>query len=122
MVEHLFNEQIKSIQSDGDTEFKSLGSLLTKEGVLNKLTYSYALKHNDVVECWHRYIVECDLGLLYIDYMPKCYWPYVMSTTTYFLNKLPSKVLSSFSPFKVLFCKVSDYSLWKVFGLIVFSI
>lgn len=51
MVEHLFNEQIKSIQSDGDTEFKSLGSLLTKEGVLNKLTYSYALKHNDVVEC-----------------------------------------------------------------------
>lgn len=52
--------------------------------------------------------------------MPLKFWWFAFQTATYLTNRLPSPVLSNLSPFQVLFQKVPNYSIMKVFGCAVY--
>lgn len=52
---------------------------------------------------------------LHIDYMPIEFWPYKMSTSTYILKIMLTKVLSEMSIYELLFEKVPNYNLIRVF-------
>uniref|UniRef100_A0A2N9GPX8 Retroviral polymerase SH3-like domain-containing protein n=1 Tax=Fagus sylvatica TaxID=28930 RepID=A0A2N9GPX8_FAGSY len=48
--------------------------------------------------------------------MPKPYWLEAFSTTAYLINRLPTPILNSTSPYKVLFNTHPDYSHLRTFG------
>lgn len=56
------------------------------------------------------------MTLLFIANMPTAYWTYAFQTNTFFINLLPTKVLSGLSPFKMLYGKAPTYEALKVFG------
>lgn len=109
-----FGKPIKSI-TYGGLEFKILFKILTKS------TYPYILEENRVIEYRHRRIIERGLALLLIAHVILSYWPYAISTTTYLMNRVPTKVFFGLSPFEVLFDKSSFYRSLKTFGCQCFS-
>lgn len=44
------------------------------------------------------------------------YWPYARSNVVFLLNCLPTKDLSSLSPFELLYGKSTSYDFFKAFG------
>ena len=63
-----------------------------------------------------RHLVETGLALLATTSLPLKFWLYAFHTTTYVINRLPTKVLQFQSPFQVLFNKIPNYHHLKVFG------
>ena len=68
------------------------------------------------VECHDRRIVETGLTLLATAQAPLTLWDSAFETTTYLINRLPSKVTHNKSPFQLLFNLTPDYKFLKTFG------
>lgn len=54
--------------------------------------------------------------LLFQASLPACYWAEGLHTTTYLLNRLPSKAVSHPTPFFALFGTAPSYTHLHVFG------
>lgn len=89
-------------------------SELQKEGVMLRFTFPHTSEQNGVVEYRHRRIVEQGLALPLVMHMPFVYWPFDIRTVANLLNRLPTKILSGLSPYKVLLSTPPDYSQLKV--------
>jgi hypothetical protein len=72
---------------------------------------SHAHQQNGSAERKHRHIVEVRLSLLAHAKMPLKFWDEAFLTVVFLINRLPSRVINGYSPFKRLFDKSSDYSL-----------
>lgn len=68
------------------------------------------------VERQYRQIVEMGLALLAHLNLPKPYWEDAFLTTTYIINRLPSKVLNNKSPFEMTYNQKLKYLFVRVFG------
>ncbi|KAG9442665.1 hypothetical protein H6P81_018519 [Aristolochia fimbriata] len=77
-------------------------------------------EQNGLVERKHRHIVEMGLALLAQASMPKSHWDSAFATATFIINRLPTPVLQSKSPFEVLFHSSPDYSMFRVFGCLCY--
>ena len=75
---------------------------------------------NGHAERKHRHITETALTLLAHSSMPLKYWWEACSTSTFLINRLPTKVLNFLSPVQKLFHKNFDFSLLKCFGCACF--
>ncbi|KAL3634153.1 hypothetical protein CASFOL_021207 [Castilleja foliolosa] len=92
-VKTQFNAKIKSMQSDGGTEYKPLGEFFRKEGIVHRLSCPYTPQQNGCAERKHRHVVE--MGV-------------------------PAKGLDYLSPFEKLMKQKPDYSAMKVFGCLAY--
>lgn len=63
---------------------------------------------------WH--IVEIGLSLLATASVPLSFWDSTFETTTYLINRLPSKVTKNKSPYEYLFHNSPNYKFLKIFG------
>ncbi|KAL3652810.1 hypothetical protein CASFOL_002491 [Castilleja foliolosa] len=114
-VETQFKWKIKSVQSDGGTEYKSLSEFFKKNGIVHRISCPYTPEKNGCAERKHRY-VEMGLSLLAQSDMPLKYWDDYFTTATYLINRIPAKVLNYSSPFEKLMKQKPDYKSLKVFG------
>jgi hypothetical protein len=64
----------------------------------------------------HRHIVKTGLSLLAHASMPLKFWDEAFLTTTYLINRLPSKVSHDLTPLECLFEHRPDYSFLRTFG------
>ncbi|CAL8165948.1 unnamed protein product [Prunus armeniaca] len=60
-------------------------------------------QHNGYAERRHRHIVETGLTLLHQASMPLLYWSYAFQAAVYLINRLPTLLLKSSSPYTSLF-------------------
>lgn len=60
------------------------------------------------------------LALLATTSLPMKFWLYPFQTATFLINRLPTKVLNLQSPFQIIFGKLPDYILCKVFGCLCY--
>ncbi|XP_039020853.1 uncharacterized protein LOC120152790 [Hibiscus syriacus] len=86
MVLTKFGVTIKVVQSDWGGEYRSLSSVLAKDGISHRVAMSLQ------------------------------YWYYDVVTIIYLINRLPTKVLSGVSPLEKLWGKKPDYRFMRVFG------
>lgn len=54
--------------------------------------------------------------------LPKKFWPYSLLTTTWMINRLPSRVLDWKSPYEILFGVAPDLSILRPFGCLVYAV
>ncbi|KAE8693687.1 hypothetical protein F3Y22_tig00110794pilonHSYRG00085 [Hibiscus syriacus] len=116
LVHRQFGYSIMTVQSDWGGEFRSMSSLLAKQGIVHRLSCPHTSEQNGIVECKHRHIVELALVLLAQAAMPIKYWSYAVVSAVSLINRLPTKVLQGLSPFEKLMHKKPDYKMMKVFG------
>jgi hypothetical protein len=76
----------------------------------------HAHQQNGAVERKHCHIVEVGLALLSHASMPLKYWDEAFLTTTYLINRLPSKVVDNLTPLERLHNQKPDYSALHTFG------
>jgi histone deacetylase 1/2 len=93
MCKLIGEESIKNL-----TEYKKLNSFFQQVGISHLVSYPYAHQQNGPAEHKHRHIVEVGLSLLAYASMPLKYWDEAFLTTTYLINRLPSKVIQSQTP------------------------
>lgn len=78
-------------------------------------------EQNGVVERKHKHIIESSLTMIFHAGLPKGLWVEAFLTTTFLINRLPSKVIEMQTPFYKLFEQHPDYTILKVFGCRCFS-
>ncbi|KAG9442251.1 hypothetical protein H6P81_018105 [Aristolochia fimbriata] len=102
LVENQFFTKIKNYQSDGGGEFLShkFQDNVSTSGIHHLVSCPYTPQQNGLVERKHCHIVEMDLALLAQASMPKSHWDSAFAITTFIINRLPTPVLQSKSPFE----------------------
>jgi transposase InsO family protein len=116
MVENQFSGKIKKFYFDNDGEFIKLRPILDASGISHFTTTPHTTHQNATAKRRYRYIVKTGMTLLHHALAPSTYWSYVLATTVYLINRLPTVLHSRQSPFKVLFGRVPDYHTLCTFG------
>nr|KYP34400.1 Retrovirus-related Pol polyprotein from transposon TNT 1-94 [Cajanus cajan] len=82
LAEKQFQTPLKSVQTDGGGEFRTLIPFLQQEGIIHRLTCPYAHHQNDTVERRHRHVVELGLAMLHHSALPLKFWDHASLTAT----------------------------------------
>nr|KYP51497.1 Retrovirus-related Pol polyprotein from transposon TNT 1-94 [Cajanus cajan] len=122
LAEKQFQTPLKSVQTDGGGEFRTLIPFLQQEGILHRLTCPYMHHQNGTVERRHRHIIELGLAMLHHSALPLKFWDHAFLTATYLINRLPSSSVGFQSPYKLIHNKDPDYAFLKVFGCSCFPL
>lgn len=91
------------------------------EGILLETSYIKMPQQNGVVERKHRHLLEVARSLRLEAMFPIKFWGECILTTTYIINRLPSKVIGYKTPFDLLFNQKPNNTHIKVFGCLVYT-
>ncbi|KAJ0675133.1 putative RNA-directed DNA polymerase [Helianthus annuus] len=118
-----FKKRIKVFRSDNGTEFvnNNINMFCKNNGILHQTTCSYTPQQNGVVERKHRHLLNTARALMFQSGVPLKFWPDCVLTAVYLINRLPSSVLNSRSPFEVMFGFIPSLSHLRNFGCLCFS-
>ena len=109
-VENLLNHTIKTLRTDGGTEYKPIPTKFPK--IIHQPTCPYTPQQNGVAERKHRHIIELSIAIMTQAFIPLSYWDEIFSSVVYLINRLPYS--SSFIPYTKLFSKNPDFSLLRI--------
>lgn len=113
LIETQFSAKVKVIRSDNAYELRTgtvSSNFFLSKGIIHHTSCTAIPQQNGVVEKKHKHLLETCRALLFQSHLPKKYWGDCLLTTTYLINRFPSRVLKHKSPDQVLFGKVPDYS------------
>ncbi|XP_075098788.1 uncharacterized protein LOC142175707 [Nicotiana tabacum] len=123
MVERQFGVKVQKIRTDNAFELgkgSQEAAFLAFQGVLHQTSCVATPQQNGVVERKHRHLLEIARALLFQSKLPLPYWGECVLTATYFINRLPSRVLKGKTPYFFLFKQKPSYELLKCFGYLCF--
>jgi Reverse transcriptase (RNA-dependent DNA polymerase) len=116
----LLSIKIKIVQCDGGTEFKPV--MRQNPDITFQVSCPHTPEQNGLAERKHRHIVELGLANLFHASIPLSYWDVIFESTVFVINRLPTSVLGSKSPFEVLFKQAPDYNLLHTLGCACFPL
>jgi hypothetical protein len=121
-VENLFSSKIKAFQFDGGGEYtkRAFQNLLTNNDINFRSSCPGHPEQNGLVERKHHHILDTSLTLLAHAYILPTYWVDAFHSTVYLINRLPTRVLASLTPYEKLFHKTTSYDSLRVFGCACF--
>jgi GAG-pre-integrase domain len=105
-IENVLNASIKTLRSDGGTEYKPIARLFPS--LIHQTTCPHTPQQNRVSERKHRHVVELALANMTRASIPERYWDDIFASIVYLINCLPPSCDTS-SPFLKLFKKTPDY-------------
>ncbi|KAJ3676869.1 hypothetical protein LUZ60_002593 [Juncus effusus] len=117
-AENLLSCSIKTLQTDGGTEFKPIARL--HPSISHITTCAYTPEQNGLAERKHRHIVELALSTMSQASVPIRFWDDMFYSIVYLINRLPNTANPSKSPFEILFHKTPDYNFMRVLGCLCF--
>lgn len=85
MVNRQYQKQIKKLQSNGNTKFKSLEAFLFQGGYQRRISRPYTPQHNSIVERKNRHIVKFRLAMMLTEEVPLKFWEYGFRTNVYLI-------------------------------------
>jgi hypothetical protein len=96
-----FARTIKAVQCDNDHEFDNASSraFFFTKGVILRMSCPYTSPQNGKIKRNVRTINNTLRSLLFQASIPARYWVEGLNTTTYLLNRLPTKATSMTSPY-----------------------
>ena len=128
MVQNQFNSKIQVLKSDNAKEYftSSLSTYLQNHGIIHISSCVDTPQQHGVAERKNRHLLEVAWCLMFSSNVPNYFWEEAILTTTYLINRMPSRVLTFQSPHQLLLKKFphtraasSDLPL-KVFGCTTF--
>jgi hypothetical protein len=118
MSPHSLGRTIKVVQCDNGREFDNASSrafFITK-WVLLRMPCPYSSSQNSKIEHIFRTINNMLCSLLFQASISTRYWVEGLHTAAYLLNRLPTKAISTTSPYFALHGVTSAYEHLRVFG------
>jgi hypothetical protein len=115
-VECLLNRKILAIQTNWGGEYENLNSFFTKVSISHLVSCPHTHQQNGAAERKHRHIVDPGLSLLSHASMPLKFWDEAYLTTTFLINRTPSRVISYQTPLERWLDEKPDYSFLRSFG------
>ncbi|KAJ9560019.1 hypothetical protein OSB04_005179 [Centaurea solstitialis] len=116
LVEKFFQTPIVSIFTDNGGEYVGLLPFLQSNGISHYTTPPHTPEQNGIAERRHRHIVETGLTLLHYSGLPLKFWSHAFQTAVYLINRLPTPILHSKSPYQMLYRASPNYTKLKTFG------
>lgn len=97
-----YSTSIKHIRSDNGFEFfnQHCSSLFVSKGIIHQSSCVHTPQKNGLVERKHRRLLKVARDLKFQAQIPLKYCGDCLLTSTYLINRLPTQVLSSKSPFE----------------------
>ncbi|KAK1441497.1 hypothetical protein QVD17_07436 [Tagetes erecta] len=120
LVEKFFQTQIISIFTDNGGEYIGLLPFLQSMGISHYTTPPHTPEQNGIAERRHRHIVETGLTLLHYAGLPLSFWSHAFQTAVYLINRLPTPILQSKSPYQMLHNASPKYTKLKTFGCLCY--
>lgn len=114
LVENLFSTTIKTLQTDGGTEFKPLSRLFPH--ILHQTSCPHTPQQNGIAERKHRHVVELSLAIISHASLPLDLWDHIFQSVVFLINRIPSSTSPHTSPYHTLFNKIPDYKFFRVIG------
>ena len=115
-IENIFTRKVKSIYTDGGTEYFKLKSYFSHHGISHFVSPPYTPEHIGIAERKHRHIVETALTLLSHSSVPQKFWCYAFQMAVYLINRMPSPQCNNKCPHELLFGSKPNYHNLRVFG------
>ena len=106
MANTQFSVRVQIITSDNALELglnKEAIEYFMNKGIIHWTSCVGIPRQNGVVEGKHKHLLETSRALLFYSSLPIKYWGECVLTTTYLINRFPSKMLKGLSPFHLLF-------------------
>lgn len=124
MIETQFQIRLNTIRTDNAFELGSsleLRSFFTKKkGITHQTICPHTPQQNGVVERKHKNLLKTSRALLFQSKLPIRFWGDCVLTTTFLINRFPSRILNNKTPNEVLFGTPPIYSNLKTFGCLCF--
>ena len=124
MASTQFQAKVKTIRSDNALELglsKEMTTYFMSKGILHQTSCVGTPQQNGIVERKHKHLLETARALLFHSGLPMKYWGECILTTTYLINRFPSKVLKGLSPFHLLFGREPSYKHLRIFGSLCYA-
>ena len=102
-----FHVYVQSLKSDNAKEYVSeqFQSSMLQNGILHQTSCVDIPSQNALAERKNRHLLETARALLFQMQVPKHFWADVVSTTCFFINRMPSSILNWDTPYHILFSK-----------------
>ncbi|KAJ4776116.1 hypothetical protein LUZ62_060373 [Rhynchospora pubera] len=115
-VENLFSCSIKTLRTDGGTEYKPIANTFPQ--IVHQMTCPYTPEQNGVSERKHRHIVELSIAIMSRACIPNSFWDEIFSSVVYLINRLSN--CNDNIPYSLLYNKQPDYSSLRILGCLCF--
>lgn len=119
LVLNQFHLSVQSVQCDNGKEFdnKQFRDFMVRHGISFHLSCPHTSSQNGRAECAIRSINDIMRIILFQAHMPDTYWVEALQTTTYLLNRRPSKPINLLTPYQALFREAPHL---KIFGCLCY--
>jgi hypothetical protein len=117
LIEKQSGESIMVLRTDGGGEYTSkvFEKFCDDNGIVHEVTTPYTPQHNGLDERRNRSMLDMTRSMLKMKKMPNTFWREAVRTSTYILNRCPTKKLNQNPEEILLGCKQSTKHL-RVFG------
>ncbi|KAJ9560780.1 hypothetical protein OSB04_005940 [Centaurea solstitialis] len=104
MIQTQFKKPIQIVRSDNGGEYvnSQMKSFFQSKGIVHQTTCPHTPEQNGVAERKNRILLEMTRALIIESHVPKMFWPEALATSTYLLNRLPTKILDLKTPLDTL--------------------
>lgn len=101
MVENLYMARVGIRSSDGGGEYTSIAfkDYLSTNGITHEMSCPYTPQQNGIAERKRRHITETGLAMMFHARVPRFLWTEAFHTAVYIINRLPTEVLASSTPY-----------------------
>ena len=120
MIKTHFGKSIKVFRTNNELAFQMV-DFFKFHGIIYQHSCVATLQQNSVVERKHQHILCVARTLKLQSNIPIAYWGDCILTLMHLINRLPYPLLNNKSPFELLYNKVLDYSLLRVFRCLCFA-
>jgi len=96
MAKTQFDSTVKTIRTDNALELSTSHEALdffAKTGIIHQTSCTQTPQQNGIVERKHKHLLEVSRALLFQSSLPIKYWGECVLTTTYLINRMPTRVL-----------------------------
>lgn len=116
LIENQSKTTIKCFRSDNGSEFLTLSSFFLSKGIIHQKFCVETPQQNGVVGRKHQHILNVARAIIFHSNIPLNLWNFRIQHTIHMINRIPSPLLQSKSPFEVLFKTFHVLVHLKVFG------
>lgn len=104
LIQTQFQTKIQVLKTDNAREYfeTSLGNYLKSHCIIHQSSCVDTPQQNGVVERKNRHILEVGRSLMFTIHVPKFFWGKAVLTSTYLINKTPSRLLMFQAPYQVI--------------------